>query len=118
MKTHHVVEAEDAGVFRVLRDRGAKVPKRIAAQRLGVEGRQTPVLTFREERVRRRTDRDALREDMSVFFGVVAAAVHAEREVEIKTLLAQPLHLLGHAVLDVQVKPDSGFIVNGTKWPR
>src|SRR6202163_2381194 len=65
------------------------------AQPLGLQRREAPVLPLGEERVRRRTGRGLLGEEVALLPDVEGAAVNAERQVEIETRGA-PARLLRH----------------------
>ena len=93
MQPHHVVDAEEAGMFHVMPQRPDQVLVTGVARRRRVGRREGPVLSERHEAVRWRARRAAFHELRSEAPRIIAVGVHAEGQVQVE-LHAFPAQLI------------------------
>src|SRR5215475_6379515 len=84
MKAHDMIETKHARVAHLEAQHVAKITIALLAKPLRVQRRETPVLAFAEERVRRRADGRAGCKSIACTPMIVTGRVNTEREVEVE----------------------------------
>src|SRR4030095_2846207 len=89
MKTHHVVNTKQLRISKMISQIRDDVLKSIQPHRFRIHWRESPVLTFREDRIRRCAACDAFNEEFAIAPDVIAVHVQAEWKIQIEELASR-----------------------------
>ena len=88
MKTHNVIDTNEPCAAKVISQECDDVLVPIQAHRFGIHGRKTPILTFREYRIRRGSAGNVRYKELPIPPDIITVGMQSERNIEIKRLTA------------------------------